>query len=484
MADARWGEDDAWVMTSKETSVTSEASHVADEPRVLVFGSGMSGTSAALAVAKSGVPVTVFEKEQVTGGSAALSAGMYWSAASYEALRSHVPDGDPAVQEKLIEHFRPALDDIKELGVRVASEEEKHQTPLAQGYPIDIVGFLEAARSKILASGGRFETGTRLDKLTVQDDGTVVATVVTDDGSRAEHRSPAVILATGGFQGNDELLLRYVGAPSSKLILRSNPGSSGDGLMAAESIGAASTAGLGTFYGHLVPYPLREFQPRDFLPLAQYYSIWTILLNAQGKRFADELRADETLNQDLTFQQGDYGVLIFDSRVRAIAAASEPFPGFGIIDRFALAADAGANHATAGSLDELLDHVAAWGFDRATLEQTVAQYIEATDNGSTSAEGIPVNPEARAPKEPPFYALQVRPSITFTLGGISIDTGGHVLDSSGAPIPGVFAAGADTGGISNYGYVGGLAPAFVTGRWAGVSAASRVLESAQNRSAS
>jgi succinate dehydrogenase/fumarate reductase flavoprotein subunit len=232
---------------------------------------------------------------------------------------------------------------------------------------------------------------------------------------------------------------------------------------------------MGTFYGHLVPHPLRKFEPMDFLPLAQYYSIWTILLNAQGERFADEHRSDEALNQDLTKQRGDFGVMIFDSRVRALAAASEPFQGFGIVDRLALATAGGAKHTRADSLDELVDHVATWGLDPATTKSSVEDYVSAIEEGRRESRGVPVSPEARAPQEPPFYALQVRPSITFTFGGIRIDASGHVLNSSATPIPGVFAAGADTGGISHYGYVGGLAPAYVTGRWAGSAAAARAL---------
>lgn len=58
------------------------------------------------------------------------------------------------------------------------------------------------------------------------------------------------------------------------------------------------------------------------------------------------------------------------------------------------------------------------------------------------------------------------PSITFTYGGISIDSKGHALTPDKTPIPGLLVAGVDAGGFSNLGYAGGLALAFVTGYWA------------------
>ena len=74
--------------------------------------------------------------------------------------------------------------------------------------------------------------------------------------------------------------------------------------------------------------------------------------------------------------------------------------------------------------------------------------------------------------EPPFRALEVRPGITFTLGGIDVDSDLRVLDRDGRPIPSLFAAGADAGGTYDRGYMGGLVLGLVQGRAAGRSAAS------------
>jgi succinate dehydrogenase/fumarate reductase flavoprotein subunit len=79
-------------------------------------------------------------------------------------------------------------------------------------------------------------------------------------------------------------------------------------------------------------------------------------------------------------------------------------------------------------------------------------------------------------RTPPYYALEVQPTITFTLGGIAIDHNTSVMNSAGEGIPGLYAAGADLGGFSNYGYAGGLAPAHITGTIAGGNAARYVAD--------
>jgi succinate dehydrogenase/fumarate reductase flavoprotein subunit len=81
-----------------------------------------------------------------------------------------------------------------------------------------------------------------------------------------------VVLATGGFQGSPDLIARYLGQGSDNIFVRSNKGSVGDGLSLAVSVGAGTSRGMNTYYGHLLAAPLRvgDVDPKDFLPLAQY----------------------------------------------------------------------------------------------------------------------------------------------------------------------------------------------------------------------
>lgn len=87
-----------------------------------------------------------------------------------------------------------------------------------------------------------------------------------------EVKAKVVTLATGGFQGSPSLTSRYLGQGGDNIFVRSNRGSVGDGLNLATSVGAETSRGMNTYYGHLLAAPLRAdgVDPKDFLPLAQY----------------------------------------------------------------------------------------------------------------------------------------------------------------------------------------------------------------------
>lgn len=438
---------------------------------VVVVGSGVSGSAAAMTAARNGARVALLEKLDTFGGSAALSAGMFWTAPSVEAYRTRIPLGNAELGARLVRDYPEALAELRASGVRVADEPKHDIMTFGIGYSTDITAILAWCRDQVVAAGG--ETRTRTTVVDILDDGRRVSGVVARDneGRLVRYDANAVVLTTGGFQGARDELTRYIGPNADRLLLRSNPGSVGDGLRLARAAGAGGTTAMSTFYGHLIGYPVTRFEPGDFLPYSQYYSDSTVLVNLRGERFADETQGDELLNQAVTFEPEARGVLIFDHHVRTTKGTEEPFPGLGVIDRYAIAVEAGATHAQADTLAGLVDAVAGWGIDKDTLTATLDAYITTAQGGGGVARGVAVSANARPPRTAPFYALMVQPSITFTFGGVRTDTDGQVLDHDGRPVPGLYAAGADIGGLSNYGYAGGLAPGYITGRWAGRSAA-------------
>ena len=109
-------------------------------------------------------------------------------------------------------------------------------------------------------------------------------------GGDEEIRAGAVVLATGGFQGSADLVRRLVGGGAERMPVRANPHSVGDGLRMGQAAGAAPGGALDSFYGHLLPSPLRRLRP-DGLPAAhQYHSHACLVVNRFGRRFADEAR--------------------------------------------------------------------------------------------------------------------------------------------------------------------------------------------------
>lgn len=453
-----------------------------DETRqvdVVVVGSGVSGSSAAMTAARSGASVAMLEKSEGFGGSAALSAGMFWTAPTVEAYQARIPLGNPELGARLVGDYQDALAELRASAVRVADEPKEDIMTFGIGYSTDIHAILAWCREEIISAGGQVRTNAPVIEL-LHDGRGVTGVIAREKGDRlVRYEAAAVILATGGFQGARDELTRHIGPNADRLMLRSNPGSVGDGLRLARTAGAGGTNAMSTFYGHLLPYPVGRFQPEDYLPYSQYYSGSTVLVNLFGERFADETEGDELLNQAVTFQPQARGVLIFDEHVRGTEATEEPFPGLGATDRFATAVEAGGIHAVADTLPELLDQVAAWGIDRRALGLTLDAYSDAVGGGGGVARGIKVSGTARAPQQGPFYALMVQPSITFTFGGVRTNTDGEALDHDGRPIPGLYAAGADIGGLSNYGYAGGLAPGYISGRWAGRTASQRAASANQ-----
>lgn len=438
---------------------------------VVVIGSGVSGSAAAMSAARRGAKVALLEKQQEFGGSAALSAGMFWTAPTVDAYRKRIPLGNLDLGARLVGDYEEALVELRASGCWIADEPKRDIMTFGIGYSTDIRAILGWCRETVRAAGGQTNCGEAVVEI-LQKQGRVTGVVArTAEGLLIRYNAPAVVLTTGGFQGDRAELTRNMGPNADRLLLRSNPGSVGDGLRLGRAAGAGGTAAMSTFYGHLLPYPLNQFEPEHYLPYSQYYSGSTVLVNVHGERFADETGGDEILNQAVTFQPEARGILIFDEFVRRTEVVEEPFPGLGSIDRLGTAIKAGGIYATARTLPELVEQVVKWGVDGERLTATLERYMEVAAAGGGAAQGIPVSSSARPPQEGPFHALMVQPSITFTFGGIRTNSAGEVLDYDGRPVAGLYGAGADIGGLSNYGYAGGLAPGYITGRWAGTSAA-------------
>lgn len=124
------------------------------------------------------------------------------------------------------------------------------------------------------------------------------------------------------------------------------------------------------------------------------------------------------------------------------------------------------------TVEGLLETLSGWGVDTTKTRRTIDDYHRRVALGDRSvALDYPVGSTGTPPAsllvgKGPFFAMEVQPSITFTYGGISMDTKGRALTADKVSIPGLLVAGVDGGGFSNLGYAGGLALAFVTGYWA------------------
>jgi succinate dehydrogenase/fumarate reductase flavoprotein subunit len=429
-------------------------------PDLLVVGGGVAGAAAAARAAELGASVAVVEKDRRLGGSGALSAGILWTAPDYPTLRRVCPSGAPELGSVLVEGFEAAVERVRAEGVEV-SERWEGQMGFGIAHRIDIHRLLDAWRERIESAAGRIAFGTAARELIVERGAVRGARLEGADGVESVEAG-ATLLATGGFQGDAEMVRSLIGAGAERMPVRSNPHSTGDGLRMGLAAGGAPSGALDSFYGHLMPSPLDELRPEQYLPLTQYHSRACVLVNRFGRRFIDESRGDEVSNQATLRQRGGRAVLLCDELVRSTHAVGAPYPHGQVVDRFAAAREAGARFAAAETIDELVREVEGWGVNGPALRQTLARW-EAAAGGAPVELDAPL-PHRPAPlREPPFCALEVQPSITFTFGGLRGDSKGHVLDRSGEPIRGLYAAGADVGGLQETGYVGGLVLGLVFG---------------------
>jgi fumarate reductase flavoprotein subunit len=331
----------------------------------------MAGLVAAVRARELGAEVVVHEKGTRPGGSMALSSCVVWRYRDWERFRAECPGGDPALQRVVWEGLDDALAWLEDVGGLVVERDTGN--PLTAGARFDPKGLTEA----LVRRAGDVRLA---DPLTELPDGV------------------PVLLATGGFQGNVELVRERITPEAASLVLRANQWSAGDGLRLALGAGAAESAGLNEFYGrNLAAAP--RIEPEDFVPLAQVYAKHARVENLHGETYEPRTWSEIDVVQWTALQSG--------ARARYVVSD--------------------------GALGEPV------------RERTVGEMIE-----TARAAGAPVE------RRDGETVVEVVAGITTTLGGIAVDERGRAAD-------GLWAAGADVGGISTGGWASALASALVFG---------------------
>lgn len=450
---------------------------------VVVVGAGMAGLCASLAALEANASVITVEKGSRTGGSMRLAGGFIWTFASKSRLRNMIPNGNVDLQDMVLDNLADGHAWLESHAVVLDAEEKMRS--FGRGRSANVADLNWALESRLLALGGILELETPLEALLYQDGAVRGVRVTTVDGS-AEIEAGAVILATGGFQGNPELLARYITPHVDNVYLRANPWSTGDGFIAATEIGAAVTPAMSAFYGHALAAPPAGFGPKQFREATQRYGPMSVAINLDGRRFVDESggTGEECITQAAAQQREATAIYIIDAQI-----AETPFPRYGlpriIIDRVRQYGGTVIERQTLTELCEALKDLGVNG-DRAL--DTLRAYNQALADGQPERLDPPRQAYHLPLTTPPFTAVPIRPGITFTHGGLEVDMDMRVLRRSASistlplaiaepsevmlqSIPNLFAAGCDVGNVHNVGYMGGLATALATGRCAGREAA-------------
>ena len=313
----------------------------------------------------------------------------------------------------------------------------------------------------------RYETTAQ--RLMVDADGRVSGVEAAGAGNRTVRlRAPAVVLASGGFQGNPEMLSRYLGPQSQFIrpVARGGYYNHGEGIRMALEIGAAPCGDYGSFHAQPVDPRSGRHEP---VVLAYPYGV---LVNRHGGRFVDEAPATvdasyEAISRRIMAQTEGIAFAVADARL-------DDVPNW----RKSVRTDQAPVEAeTPAALAEAL------GIDGEALARTLAAY-----NGACRAEDgfkplaldglatdglVPRKSNwARPVDRPPFLAWPIIAANCFTFGGLKIDPQARVLNGDGEAIPGLYAAG-ETAGLYYRSYTGSTSVmrGAVFGRLAGVCAA-------------
>ena len=483
---------------------------------IVVVGAGNAAFCAALAAREAGARVLVLERapEDEAGGNSRFTAGLMRVAyAGVEDLRKAIPDltaeeiartdfgtytedqflddmarvteyrCDPDLTEILVKRSLDTVAWMRSKGVRFTAAWGRQAFNIGGrfkfwgGLTVEAVGggpgLVESLTTAAKKNGIDVWYQARATRL-IADDSGVQGVVVRHNGKTEEVGSKATVLAAGGFQANPEWRARYLGPGWELAKVRGTRFNTGDAIRMALEIGAAP---VGNWSGcHAVAW---ERNAPEFGDLAvgdqfQKHSYpWGVYINASGRRFVDE-GADfrnytyAKYGRVVLSQPRQFAWQIFDAKVKAQ-----------LRDEYRIRQ---VTKVTAGTLEELcakledtdgkaaLEELKAYN---AAVRQDIPFNPNVKDGRRTEGLAIPKSNWANTLDTPPFEAYAVTCGITFTFGGLRINTDAQVLSTDGEAIPGLCAAGELVGGIFYFNYPGGtgLTNGAVFGRIAGGTAA-------------
>ncbi|MDX1431922.1 MAG: FAD-dependent tricarballylate dehydrogenase TcuA [Gammaproteobacteria bacterium] len=489
------------------------------EADVVVVGAGNAALCAALSAREQGAEVVVLERapEDERGGNSRFTAGaMRVVFDGVEDLKRVLPDlgdqeiastdfgsysreqyfddmgrvtryrADPDLVEVLIDRSLDTMVWMREQGVRFQPSYGRQAFKIQGrfrfwgGLAVETWGGGPGLVDTLFELAGRAGVKilyrTRGDALEWDEKGVKGVRIVTDRRPGLV-KAKSVVLASGGFEANAEMRTRYLGPGWDLAKVRGTRFNTGDGIRMALEAGAMP---YGNWSGaHAVGWDRNspEFGDLTVGDGFQKHSYpFGIMVNANGARFVDE-GADfrnytyAKYGQVILNQPGQFAWQVFDAKVTHL-----------LRDEYRIREVTKAKADTLEELAEKLEDVDAKAFLATVAEYNAAVATDIAfdptvkDGRCTRGLAVPKSNWANTIDTPPFEAYAVTCGITFTFGGLRIDTDARVLDTEGMPIPGLFAAGELVGGLFYFNYPGGtgLMSGAVFGRIAGASAAQRV----------
>lgn len=482
---------------------------------VVVVGAGNAALSAALSAKENCESVLVVEKapEYFRGGNTYFTGGIIrFAFDGLEDIKTVIPDmspteeasvdvgtytqdqfyadmmrvtqglSDPELAQILVSQSLPTMQWLREKGVRFVLSYGRQAFKDGDKYRFWGGLLVEAVGAGKGLSDQQFEASQRAGveiryscqgvSLIQDEKGRVSGIRVLGPDGFEDIATRSVVLAAGGFEANAEMRCRYLGPGWEMVKVRGIPYNTGDGIRMALEVGAQAHGHWSSCHAVAWDMNAPAFGDRTITELYQKHSYpFGIMVNLDGNRYLDE-GADfrnytyVTYGRALLNQPQGLGFQIFDDKVKHLLRDEYHIPQ--------------VTMAEANTIEEL---AARLDIDPQGLARTVAEYNAAVQTdvayNPTIKDGrgtVGIEPSktnwAQTIDTPPYLGYAVTCGISFTFGGVKIDTRGQVVTNSQEPIPGLYAAGEMVGGLFYHNYPGGsgLSAGMVFGRLAGTSA--------------
>ena len=474
---------------SKDTGANKSTEVKELEADVVVVGAGATGVSAALTAQQNGANVILLEKAATPGGVSIIAGGpmgidskdqqeagvagtfttadvlKYW-----QDYNCWMDDGQ--LFYNISNRSGETIDWLEENGMEftfMGTEQAAHADGF-QTYHIykdqeNKAGYYTTLIDKFTEAGGQVYFETPATELKAENDAITGVIATAKDGTTYDISCKAVVLGTGGFGANAEMIEEEVGFPLETFTTGTQ---TGDGATMSRAIGAGKGKTIQQYHGVTSYSGIQTGQGKDEIAKAIYMptSVW---VNRRAARFCPEdLNYDTALCSNAAATQGEYFYsIISEDMVKALeeggakaldvdtAVAYEPtIPMFSIDEgwtEFRAALEDGVSKGIVFKGANVSELAANMGVDAETLEKTLADYNASCENGADPVYGK-ASKYMKSLGEGTLYAVKARPVSLGGIGGVLVNSNLQVIKDDGTVIKGLYAAGNDVAEMFNNSY--------------------------------
>lgn len=439
------------------------------DTEIVIIGAGGAGMTAAIMLQQAGKDFVILEKMPYVGGNTTKATGGMNASETHYQKEQGIEDSnalfaadtmkgghalnDSSLVAVMANSSAGAIDWLDTIGAELpkisfsggASVNRIHAPADGSGVGAYLVDRFSAKLNEL---GVKVMLETAATELLTDADGKIAGVKAVGPDAIYTINARAVILASGGFGANEAMYTTY--RPDLKGTVTTNaPGATGDGIVMAQALGADLVD-----IEQIQLHPTVE-QTTSILITESVRGDGAILVNQGGVRFTNELLTRDAVSAAELAQEGSYAYIIFDQKLRDNLKAVEKYVKSGITVQ-------------ADTIEGLAEQL---GIDPATLAKTLDDWNEIVKNQRDTQFGRTTGMKEDLTTAP-YYAIKIAPGIHHTMGGVKINTAAEVINTEGAAIPGLFAAGEVCGGVHGGNRLGGNAVADIVifGRIAAESA--------------